>query len=150
MLLGGMTRYRFHSVWPIQAEPLRCYAVLNELGDYPKWWPEVKEVVQTGHQTARVLVRAFLPYSLRFEMTREVTDGVGGILRASMRGDLEGWSQWTITASSSGSRIEFDEDVVANKRLLRLLAAGARPILRANHAMMMYRGQKGLRAYLSA
>ncbi|MEO7817520.1 MAG: SRPBCC family protein [Actinomycetota bacterium] len=145
-----MHSYRFHSVWQVQAPAERCYSALTEFGDYPKWWPEVKEVIQTGEETASVKVRAFLPYSLRFEMTKLITDEETGILRASMQGDLEGWSQWTIKPSPDGTRIEFDEDVVANKLLLRFLAPVARPIFRANHAMMMHRGCRGFQRYVGA
>jgi hypothetical protein len=37
--------------------------------------------------------------------------------------------------------------VIANKPLLRRLALVARPVFSANHRVMMYRGQAGLRTY---
>ena len=39
--------------------------------------------------------------------------------------------------------------MVANKALLRRLAPIARPAFRANHALMMRHGERGLRTYLA-
>jgi len=47
------------------------------------------------------------------------------------------------------ARLEISLQVVVNKRLLRRLAPVARPLFRANHAAMMRRGHRGLRAYLA-
>jgi hypothetical protein len=46
-------------------------------------------------------------------------------------------------------QLEIVQDVVVNKALLRALAPVARPVFRANHAAMMWRGQRGLRSFLN-
>ncbi|GAB3903320.1 hypothetical protein GCM10029964_095080 [Kibdelosporangium lantanae] len=48
----------------------------------------------------------------------------------------------------AGVRLEISQDVVVNKWLLRTLSPVARPVFRANHAVMMRRGQLGLRRFL--
>ena len=67
-----------------------------------------------------------------------------------MTGDLEGTSSWTVSANGDGCSLVFEEEVEANKRLLRLLAPIARPAFTFNHSIMMRRGQAGLRKYLAA
>lgn len=49
---------------------------------------------------------------------------------------------------ASVARLVIDQRVVVTKPLLRALAPVARPLFRANHTLMMRRGQRGLRAYL--
>ena len=91
--------------------------------------------------------RALLPYDLNFLAERRIEDPESGVLEMAMSGDLEGFSRFTIEAAGDGSRILFEEQVIANKPLLRRLALVARPVFGANHWVMMYRGQAGLRTY---
>jgi hypothetical protein len=74
---------------------------------------------------------------------------VNRVLEAKLTGDLEGFSRWTITATGSGADLLFEEEVVTTKALLRRLAPIARPAFRANHALMMRHGERGLRTYLA-
>ncbi|MDI5964655.1 polyketide cyclase [Streptantibioticus silvisoli] len=37
-------RYRFHSVWRLDAAPREVYAALERAEDYPRWWPQVRGV----------------------------------------------------------------------------------------------------------
>ena len=91
--------------------------------------------------------RALLPYSLNFVGERRIEDPELGVLEMSMTGDLEGFSRFRIEPSGRGSRILFEEQVTANKTLLRRLALFARPVFCANHWVMMRRGQTGMRTY---
>lgn len=69
-----------------------------------------------------------------------------------MYGDLEGWVRWTVGADGAGggTRLLFEEDVIVNKPLMRRLAVPCRPLFRANHALMMRQGRRGLSARLRA
>ena len=69
--------------------------------------------------------------------------------RPRLTGDLEGFSRWTIQEFPDGSRATFEEEVVANKKLLQRLDPIARPAFRANHKLMMSHGERGLRTYLA-
>ena len=67
-----------------------------------------------------------------------------------MTGDLEGYVQGVVTdCGTSGALLAISQRVVVTKPLLRALAPVARPLFRANHALMMRRGQRGFRAYLT-
>jgi hypothetical protein len=64
-------------------------------------------------------------------------------------GDLEGWCQWTLEDGPGVTRASFDQVAVVTPRLLSRTADVAAPLLRLNHAWMMYGGQAGLRAFLA-
>ena len=83
------------------------------------------------------------------EPTDPDDDDAAGTLEAALSGDLEGMSRWTISRSGPATLAVFDEDVVARKALIRTLGPVARPAFRANHAVMMAAGKRGLVAYLA-
>ncbi len=136
-------------MWDLQAEPDEVYAALAEIGDYPWWWPEVRTVTKIDDVSCEVRCRSLLPYDLVFMSLQSRKDPEARVLEAVLRGDLDGFSRWTIDSAHSGSRLIFDEEVVVTKPLLRRLALLARPAFKANHAVMMRHGRKGLRAYLA-
>jgi hypothetical protein len=123
--------------------------VVRDLATYPEWWPEVKRVDQIDAERAEVTITAFLPYSLTFVMQRDQDDIGTGVLEARMSGDLEGTSSWKVSRDGEGCSMLFEEEVRANKLLLRVLAPIARPAFTLNHTIMMRRGQAGLRKYLA-
>lgn len=141
--------YRFRSVWEVDARTEDAYTVLEKVGDYPAWWPEVTSVRRLGEDVCEVRCRSLLPYELVFTSRHARRDPVARVLEARLSGDLEGFSRWTILPSSSGSSLIFDEEVVVTKALLRRLAVVARPAFKANHALMMSHGLRGLRTYLA-
>jgi hypothetical protein len=148
-LFDRLKHYRFQSVWTVDAQPEQVFAVLSDLASYPQWWPEVKEVhrIDEGHFALRC--RSVLPYDLVFESREAVRDEERGILEADMRGDLKGYSRWTLQRSDAGTRAIFDEEVETGKASLNRLALIARPAFRANHSLMMRRGEAGLRVFIA-
>jgi hypothetical protein len=142
-------RYIFRSSWRLEAPPADVTAALEEVGSYPAWWPEVRAATRIDDDTYELRCRSTLPYDLVLETQRSVHDTVGGVLEANLIGDLEGFSRWTITPDGPGTLAVFDEDVVANKRLLQMLEPVARPAFKANHWLMMRHGRAGLRVYLA-
>ncbi|MDX3093038.1 SRPBCC family protein [Streptomyces sp. ME19-03-3] len=146
------SRYRFRSVWPIAAPPEAVYDLLQRPHEYPSWWPQVREVRRTGETTGALRMRSLLPYDLLVTAHQTLRDPRARVLEAALRGDLEGWVRWTAAAEGAGggTRLLFEEDVVVNKPLLRRLAVPCRPLLRANHALMMRRGRRGMTVRLRA
>jgi hypothetical protein len=69
-------------------------------------------------------------------------------LRATLSGDLRGWSAWQIAANGPGTIATFSEEVHTTG-VLRAAARVARPVLEWNHTAMMHGGEQGLRAYLA-
>ena len=137
--------YSFRSVWHLPGAPDDAYRVLARLVDYPSWWPEVKEVRARSADECELRVRSVLPYDLRFVSRQTRQDPEQRVLEASMNGDLNGFSRWTIEHAQGGTRAAFDEEVEAEKELLRKLAPIARPAFRVNHTVMMRHGERGLR-----
>jgi uncharacterized protein YndB with AHSA1/START domain len=142
-------RYRFLSSWDVASPPGAVYRVLERPDEYPTWWPQVREVRRTGDTTGTLRFRSVLPYDLYVTAHATRQDPRAGILEVAMYGDLEGWVRWTVSGNGgAGTRLLFEEDVIVNKPLMRRLAVPCRPLFRVNHALMMRRGRRGLRARL--
>ncbi|MEU3688675.1 SRPBCC family protein [Streptomyces narbonensis] len=143
-------RYRFRSVWRLAAPPDAVYAVLERAEEYPRWWPQVREVVPLDDTTGTARFRSLLPYELVVTARPLRSDPVARILEVGLGGDLEGWVRWTLTAEGTGTRAVYEQEVEVRARLLRVLAVLGRPVFRANHALMMRGGRRGLAAHLRA
>lgn len=143
-----LNHYRFHSEWMVDADRGTTYEALRDLVSYALWWPEVKSVVPLDSTRAAVVITGLLPYRLQLVLEQQSADAGAGTLKASLAGDLQGWSSWQVEENGTGCRLLYDQEVLVNKRLLRLLAPVARPVFRLNHALMMLRGERGLQRYL--
>jgi hypothetical protein len=144
-----MNRYRFRSVWTLRVPAGEVFEVVTDPGTYPLWWPDIHGVGRVDDDTAEVVCKSVLPYALVFRMHRTEQDLQAGRLLVGMTGDLEGTCRSTVVQRPQGVQLEIVQDVVVNKALLRALAPVARPVFRANHAAMMWRGQRGLRSFLN-
>jgi hypothetical protein len=146
----SLNDYRFWHLWAVRATAARVFDALVDLARYPDWWPDIRAVEQLDDDTAEVICRSTLPYGLTFRLHRAVEDPDTGLMRVDMTGDLEGYVQGVVAEHrSAGALLAISQRVVVTKPLLRALAPVARPLFRANHALMMRRGQLGLRAYLT-
>ncbi|MFI9814444.1 SRPBCC family protein [Saccharothrix variisporea] len=146
----SLHRYRFRSVWTVDNPPPETFDVLADLGSYPKWWPEVRVAQQIGDRAARLRCRSALPYDLVFEAHHNTEDRASGLLRADLVGDLEGTASWRVLPDGrTGTRLVYTQEVEVTKPLVRRLALIARPLLKANHELMMRNGRRGLRTYLA-
>jgi hypothetical protein len=146
----GLHRYRFRSVWTLAAPVGDVFQAVTDPGTYPLWWPDIHGVGRVDDDTAEVVCRSVLPYALVFRLHRAVQDESAGLLRVGMTGDLEGVCSSVVEHRPGAARLEIVQDVMVNKSLLRLLSPVARPFFKANHAAMMWRGQRGLRGFLGA
>ncbi|MDX3455165.1 SRPBCC family protein [Streptomyces sp. ME02-8801-2C] len=142
------SHYRFRTSWTLTAPPDLVYAALEQAEDYPRWWPQVREVNRVDDTSGIVRIRSLLPYDLTFTAREVRRDQAAGILEIAMSGDLDGWARWTLTQSGSGTLADYDQEVDVTKPLLRRLAVLGRPFFRANHALMMRAGRRGLTAHL--
>jgi hypothetical protein len=140
--------FSFTSHWRLAAEPSRVYAALADVERYPHWWPQVRAARQIDEDSGEIICRSVLPYSLRLIARREIEDPAGMRLRATLSGDLSGWSSWHIAPNGSGTIATFTEEVHTTGPL-KAAARVARPVLQWNHAAMMRGGEQGLRAYLT-
>lgn len=124
------------------------FQALDDLTSYPYWWPDVRSVHQLEQDTAQVRCRALLPYSLELRMHRVEEDVRTGRLRVDLTGDLEGYCACRIQRNGHATRVDVVQEVHLRKTPLRKAERLLAPLYRANHAAMMWRGERGLRAYL--
>ena len=143
-------RYRFRSIWLLAAPPDAVYAVLERAEEYPRWWPQVREVVPVDDRTGTARFRSLLPYELVVTAEALRRDPAAGVLEVGMSGDLDGWARWTLTAEGAGTRALYEQEVEVRSPLMRVLGIPGRPLFRANHALMMRGGRRGLAAHLRA
>jgi hypothetical protein len=142
--------YKFVDAWRVGVSSPAVYDVLADLSSYPEWWPQVRSVERIDDDTARVVCRSLLPYTLRFEMFRERDDRGAGVLEARLVGDLVGWARWTVRATGQSALLLYEQEVTTPGRALRALERICRPVLELNHAWMMRAGERGLRGRLAA
>ncbi|WIY01536.1 SRPBCC family protein [Amycolatopsis mongoliensis] len=143
-------RYRFSSTWLLPGTaPERVFGVVTDLAGYPRWWSDVRTVRRVDDDTAELICRSRLPFRLVVRMHRDHQDERAGLMRVRLSGDLDGVLAGAVRAAGAGTLLEITQDVQARKELLRRLDAVARPLFRANHALMMRRGHRGLSAYLA-
>ncbi|MFJ3585649.1 SRPBCC family protein [Streptomyces sp. NPDC090127] len=144
------SRYRFRSVWQLAAPPDEVFAVLERAEEYPRWWPQVREVVPVDDVSGTARFRSLLPYDLLVTVRAQRRDPAAHVLEIALGGDLEGWARWTLTARGRGTRAVYEQEVEVTSPLMRRLAVPGRPVFRANHALMMRAGRRGLAAHLRA
>lgn len=143
-----VNQYHFRSVWSVPAPSERVFDVLADVGEYWRWWREVRTVTKVDDHCAEFVCRSLLPYDLVFRANHHTRDEQAGVLRARLTGDLDGVCGWTLTRRREGTELVFDQQVRVMKPLVRMFAPVARPLLLANHALMMRSGRAGLLGYL--
>ncbi|MEU7554135.1 SRPBCC family protein [Streptomyces sp. NPDC044571] len=148
------SRYRFRSVWDLDAPPARVYSVLEQAGQYPRWWPQVRRAEAIDGRSSALCIRSVFPYEIRMTATRLLSDPARGVLEAALHGDIEGWARWTVRPrrgpGGEGTRALYEQEVEVRRPLLRTLALPVRPVFRLNHALMMRAGRNALAAHLAA
>ncbi|CAM5555566.1 Polyketide cyclase OS=Streptomyces alboniger OX=132473 GN=CP975_05780 PE=4 SV=1 [Streptomyces alboniger] len=142
--------YRFHTRWDLPADPGAVFAALEQVQDYPLWWPQVREVTSADGRSGVARFRSFLPYDLVVAAREARREPGAGLLEVRMTGDLEGWARWTVGAAPAGTRAVYDQEVEVRRPLMRRFAVPGRPFFVCNHALMMRAGRRGLVAHLAA
>ena len=144
-----LNSYRFRDTWVIPAPMPAVFCAVVDLASYPQWWPDVRSVTKIDENTAEIVCQATLPYRLVVRMRRTEENEPAGRLAVDLDGDLRGSLAARVRTHLNGTTLDIHQDVVATKQLLRSLAPVARPLFQVNHALMMRRGQRGLRARLT-
>lgn len=141
--------YRFRNVWTVRARADRVFAALADVERYPAWWPDVRGVLRQDGDSGDVVVRAVLPVALRLRLKRAEENPAAGTMRVAISGDLEGDCGAWVDEDGDRTVVRIHQHVVLCKRSLLPFEPVLRPVLRANHAGMMWRGQRGLRRHLA-
>ncbi|HEV8669841.1 MAG TPA: SRPBCC family protein [Candidatus Limnocylindria bacterium] len=143
-------RYRFRNRWRVWALPREVYTALARPADYPRWWPQFREARMIDDRHYWMVVRSFLPYSIAYMLTAEITDRAAGLLQARVDGDIVGRIRWQIDPGGAGSIVRFEEKVRTQVDLFSALTPFGRMAIEANHRLMMRDGLVGLNAFLAA
>jgi hypothetical protein len=127
------------------------YAVLNNVSEYPRWWPSLAHGHRLLHRgdadgtgaRGEVITRGFLPYFIHWNY--EVTNGnppYGFALKAD--GELSGMGVWELLQDGEHTNVLYTWNVEAQKPLIRYLSFVLRPLFVLNHNWVMTQGKKGL------
>lgn len=135
--------FEFRETWTLTAPRDRVHALLVDLEHYPDWWPQVRAVAKIDDDHARVLCRSTLPYTLDLQL-RAVHRGPD-LLETTIGGDLVGSVRWRLSDVATGTRLDYEQEVDVDHRLLAVAAAPLRPLLTWNHGRMMAGCLAGLR-----
>jgi carbon monoxide dehydrogenase subunit G len=140
--------FRFASSHRLAAPRDAVFDILADAERWPEWWPQVRTIIRYDDTHGRAEIRSALPLTLRVELTSERSDRESGVLRAVLGGDLVGWAQFELHSDGpTRTRLDYAQEVDLHV-LGRLGRAAsypfARPLLVANHALMMRSGMRGL------
>ena len=138
--------YEFRGSWTVPAPLEDVREAVVDLEHYPEWWPQVRAVAKVGPDTARVLCRSALPYTL--DLVLDAVSRETPVLEVAVSGDLDGWVRWTLAPDGDGTRTEFAQEVAVSGALAAASYV-ARPLLRWNHHRMMRGCEAGLRLRLA-
>ncbi|WP_329791593.1 SRPBCC family protein [Lentzea sp. DG1S-22] len=142
--------YRFDLAWEIDRARDLVFDALTELEDYPRWWPDYREVRQLDESTVAIVLQSSLPYKLRITNRFLANDRARGHFRLAIDGDIAGWIDFALTDQGNGfTKVRITQECTAEKRLLRVLAPIGRRAFAYNHGLTMRRGRLGLSGLLS-
>ncbi|MEX1263865.1 MAG: SRPBCC family protein [Actinomycetota bacterium] len=151
-----MARYRFVTVWRLQAPIERVFAEIDAIDAWPEWWPNVRRVEKLAGGDAGGIGAAFsttfvgrLPYPLRFDLRvtrREPPTSVVG----DATGELEGVGEWTLWEEGGWTLVRYVWAIRTTAAWMNLLAPlpFVDSIFRLNHHSVMRSGLVGIRARL--
>jgi len=142
--------FQLVSRWKIRGSAHDVYAALVRLEALPRWWPGVESarVDPTRPERVRITLHGLLPIRLRIEV-RIAEARPAREIRFDAHGDLVGTGRWTLQASDASTAVTLTWNVQLEHPLLARLPDFLRPLLRASHHFVMWRGERGLNRQLA-
>lgn len=125
------TPFRYDRRFEFAVPRDELWATLARTEEYPRWWPWLRHLEGDGLEPgaiAHCVVRAPLPYTLRFEV---VVDDVVPHERvdARVRGDLEGPARLELEPAGDACAARLVWSLELRDRVLRRVAGVARPAM---------------------
>jgi hypothetical protein len=135
--------FTFDRWWDFELPPDELWATLSRTDEYPDWWSWLREFDAEGLHDgaiARCVIRAPLPYALRF--TVRVERAVKAeLVDTTIHGDLEGPARLAIAPSAEGgSRARLTWSLHLRDPVLRRLAIVGRPAMTWAHDRVVAMG----------
>ena len=127
--------YEFERRWTTPAPTARVQQVLVDLEHYPQWWPQVVAVAKIDDDTARVLCRSALPYTLDLVLHAQRREPT--LLVVGIGGALEGWARFDLHERGAVTEVAYTQRVVVAHWGLAAASVLTRPLMRWNHDHMM-------------
>lgn len=141
------SRYDFTSEWLIRAPSGACADAVDALLDGESWWPGVRlhsDAPLAPGAVIQMTVMSPLGYRLRVS-ARVDRYRRGEYLSTTAVGDLAGAGEVRLHEEQRRTRITIRWTVAPARRWMRLASPVARPLFRLAHAVVMRRGEAGLR-----
>ncbi|HEX6311021.1 MAG TPA: SRPBCC family protein [Acidimicrobiia bacterium] len=131
--------FRFDRRWTFPVTPADLWATVSRTREYPDWWNWLRDFDTDGapeglHEgaSARCVIRAPLPYALRF--TVEVEQVVEAeLVDSRIRGDLEGPARLEIAPAGGGCTARLAWSLDLRDPVLRRFAVVGRPAMAWAH-----------------
>ena len=135
--------FLFDRQWNFAVPPDELWATLSRTDEYPDWWSWLRAFDGGGLEkgaTARCVIRAPLPYALRF--TVHVHEAVKPeLVDTVIQGDLEGPARLEIAPSGpGGSTARLTWKLELRDPVLRRLAVVGRPAMSWAHDRVVASG----------
>jgi hypothetical protein len=127
--------------------PAALWEALSRTEDYPRWWGWLRGfeggALEEGRVT-RCVVRAPLPYSLRFDvnLTRVIPKER---VEASVTGDIDGPATLTVGPHPTGSEVHLSWAVELRSSFLRAASRLGRPLMQWGHEWVVDSGVDAFR-----
>lgn len=141
--------YNFTSVWHINSPLAQAEAAIQDVANWPRWWPSLttvniqKETTSLIGSEANLSWRAALGYMLQLQIT--ITERKpGSKLAFTSEGDLTGGGEWLFVGKGSQTAMTINWRVSTTKPWMNLLAPLLKPVFIASHHKVMRDGEKGL------
>lgn len=127
--------------------PAELWGALSRTDRFQEWWPWLRTFESDGLVEAGVahcVVRAPVPYSLRFDVT--VVEVVPQrLVDTRVSGGLEGPARLEVTAHPHGSEARLSWELELREPLLRAASQVARPVMEWGHNWVVDSGVRQFR-----
>lgn len=149
-------KYRFVTIWSIEA-PIEtvCEAIYHSLS-WPQWWRNVERVEELASGDAlgigsvrRYTWRGRLPYRLTFDIRVIHIEPLAAI-EGVASGDVEGVGRWSFTTDGAVTIVRYEWQVRTTPVWMNLLAMFGSPFVKWNHDAVMQQGGEALARMLNA
>jgi uncharacterized protein YndB with AHSA1/START domain len=142
--------FRFDRCWTFPVPPDELWATVSRTHDYPAWWSWLRDFDTDGdteglHEgaTARCVIRAPLPYALRFTVAIQRVVAAE-LVDTRIQGDLDGPARLEIAADENGCTARLAWSLQLRDPVLRRFAFVGRPAMAWAHDRVV---EVGLRQF---
>ncbi len=122
--------------------PEQFWALIADVDSYREWWPWLRSFDARGLDTGerwQCTVQPPLPYRVRFTVALDEIV-VSSSISSTISGDIVGVARLDIAPRDDGCEIRLRSELGPDNRVLRLVAATARPLMSFGHNWVLDTG----------